>query len=40
MKSTGGKKDCKYYEACGNTENCARCTSYEKNRKSKKGGDM
>lgn len=30
----GGKTTCKYYKACGNTENCKRCESYEKeNRK-------
>lgn len=28
--SEGGKRTCKYYTACGNTENCKRCTSYEK----------
>lgn len=26
----GGKKTCKYYKACGNTENCSRCTAYTK----------
>lgn len=26
----GGKKTCKYYKACGNTENCSRCKAYEK----------
>lgn len=26
----GGKTTCKYYKACGNTENCKRCESYEK----------
>ena len=31
--SEGGKRTCKYYTACGNTENCKRCTSYEKVRK-------
>lgn len=31
--SEGGKRTCKYYTACGNTENCKRCTSYEKNKK-------
>lgn len=25
MKSRGGNKKCKYYTACGSTENCARC---------------
>jgi hypothetical protein len=25
-----GKKTCKYYRACGNAENCKRCTSFEK----------
>lgn len=34
MKTTGGKKTCKYYNACGNTENCLRCKAYVKaNRK-------
>ena len=27
MKS---KKSCKYFDACGSAENCARCTGYEK----------
>lgn len=26
----GGKTTCKYYKACGNTENCKRCESYKK----------
>lgn len=26
----GGKTTCKYYKACGNKENCVRCTSYKK----------
>ena len=26
----GGKKTCKYYATCGNTENCKRCSGYEK----------
>lgn len=30
--SEGGKRTCKYYRVCGNTENCKRCTSYEKDR--------
>ena len=25
----GGKSKCKYYKACGNTENCKRCESFE-----------
>lgn len=33
--SEGGKRTCKYYKACGNTENCKRCTSYEKNKNTK-----
>lgn len=32
----GGKKTCKYYAACGNTENCKRCEGYEKTKKNKK----
>ena len=28
--STGGKRKCKYYSACGNTDNCKRCKSFEK----------
>lgn len=32
----GGRSTCKYYKACGNTENCKRCESYVKN---KKGGN-
>lgn len=24
-KRTGGKKKCKYYDACGTKENCSRC---------------
>ena len=31
--SDGGKTTCKYYKACGNTENCKRCSSYEKDKK-------
>lgn len=27
---TGGKTTCKYYKACGNTENCSRCKAYQK----------
>ena len=29
-KSNGGKRTCKYYMACGNTENCLRCDSFIK----------
>jgi hypothetical protein len=25
---TGGKTNCKYYEACGNRENCSKCKGY------------
>lgn len=32
--SEGGKRTCKYYKACGNTENCKRWSSFQK----KKGG--
>ena len=31
--TTGGKRTCKYYKACGNPENCKRCTSYKKEKK-------
>ena len=31
--SEGGKRSCKYYKACGNTENCLRCTSFVKTKK-------
>lgn len=36
MDNCGGKKSCKYYKACGNTENCKRCAGYEKTKKAKK----
>lgn len=32
-KTEGGKTTCKYYKACGNTENCRRCSSYVKSNK-------
>lgn len=35
-KTNGGKSKCKYYKACGNTENCLRCSSYVKTEKEKK----
>lgn len=25
-----GKRSCKYYETCGNAENCLRCEGYKK----------
>lgn len=28
--SCGGRSACKFYNACGNTENCKRCNSFEK----------
>lgn len=31
--SEGGKRTCKYYKACGNTENCKRCQSFQKTRR-------
>jgi len=34
-QSNGGKTACKYYKACGNTENCKRCLSFEKEKKQK-----
>lgn len=30
------KKTCKYYKACGNSENCSRCKGYEKKKKENK----
>ena len=35
--SEGGKKTCKYYKTCGNTENCKRCKGYEKKTAKKEG---
>ena len=32
----GGKKTCKYYKTCGNTENCKNCKSYEKEKKTRR----
>jgi len=32
------KRKCKYYQTCGNKENCQRCTGYEKENKEKKDG--
>lgn len=32
----GGKKTCKYYGTCGNTENCSRCKAYEKEKRNGK----
>lgn len=29
----GGKRSCKYYNACGSTENCKRCESFKKESK-------
>lgn len=38
MKTLGGKKTCKYYNACGNKENCKKCKAYTKeNKKDDKG---
>ena len=28
--SNGGKRSCKYYSGCGNTDNCKNCVGYEK----------
>lgn len=36
MQTCGGKRTCKYYKTCGNTENCRRCNSFEKQKKEKK----
>ena len=33
----GGKKTCKYYKTCGNSENCLYCKAYEKERKKNNG---
>lgn len=33
----GGKKTCKYYKTCGNSENCLRCKGYVKERKKNNG---
>ena len=30
---TGGRSNCKYYKACGNTENCKRCGGYERKKR-------
>lgn len=32
--SEGGKRTCKYYRTCGNTENCKNCPSFEKRKMS------
>ena len=29
----GGKSKCKYYKACGSTDNCKRCKAFEKVKK-------
>ena len=31
--SNGGRRKCKYYKACGSTDNCKRCNSFEKENK-------
>lgn len=31
-----GKPNCKYYNACGNSENCSRCKGYEKKKEKQK----
>ena len=36
MQNCGGKKTCKYYKTCGNSENCKRCTGYYKEKKGRK----
>ena len=36
INGCGGKKTCKYYNTCGNAENCKCCKGYEKTKKSKK----
>lgn len=33
MNGLGGKKTCKYYKACGNVENCKRCSGYVKEKR-------
>lgn len=30
---SGGRGNCKYYKACGNTENCKRCEAYTRAKK-------
>lgn len=30
MNGLGGKKTCKYYNTCGNVDNCKRCKGYVK----------
>jgi len=30
MDNRGGKKTCKYYNACGSSDNCVRCKGYER----------
>lgn len=36
MEHLGGKKTCKYYKTCDNTENCSRCKGYKNASKNKK----
>lgn len=38
-KNLGGKKTCKYYNTCGNTDNCSRCKGYEKKKESKRNAN-
>lgn len=33
MNGLGGKKTCKYYKTCGNTDNCKGCKGYKKEKK-------
>lgn len=32
----GGKKTCKYYNACGNVENCKNCKGYVRKSKTQR----
>ncbi len=34
--SRGGRSQCKYYKACGSTDNCKRCTAFEKEKRNGK----
>lgn len=36
MDRLGGKKTCKYYNVCGNVENCKNCKGYQKKNKEEK----
>lgn len=40
LEHLGEKKSCKYYNACGNVENCLNCTGYVKKKKEKKNENI